>query len=354
MMNDTYLYTRSAEEARKRDELSLWRASHRENIACKEAIEEAVRHHFDGSRLANDCLNEVLRKFGCKRTAWVLANTLQQLEWDGRFSPRNKAWAKEFLLPSDKRHNLEFVVNSHPVVLDGVVDFYRKAYQALDLFGPDQCEPESRPSLNYEGRVLVLSPEALNEHHWSPRDQLWYALDGFGCSPTSLGQSIRCTCLGDGEMTRWNRADFLGVLKPEHLPDWARDRLRELTVETVPKLDRLAKERRLAEKIAAAWESYEKSLQDLSPQELIDRAKEIAAVRTCRDSLLREPELYSEEQLDLLLSLPDPLALLQDRQMEEQEMDSTEQISAAIRSLREAQRERQDLEPPDQSGMTMT
>lgn len=155
-------------------------------------------------------------------------------------------------------------------------------------------------------------------------------------------------------MARWNRADFLGVLKPEYLPDWAKDRLRELTVETVPKLDRLAKERRLAEKIAAAWESYEKSLQDLSPQELIDRAGEIAAVRTRRDSLLREPELYSEEQLDLLLSLPDPLAQLRDRQMEEQEMDSTEQISAAIRSLREAQRERQDLEPPDQGGMTMT
>ena len=58
--------------------------------------------------------------------------------------------------------------------------------------------------------------------------------------------------------------------------------------------------------------------------------------------------------MDLLLSLPDPLAQLQDRQMEEQEMDSTEQISAAIRSLREAQRERQDLELPDQGGMTMT
>lgn len=354
MMNDTYLYTRSAEEARKRAELSLWRASHRENIACKEAIEEAVRHHFDGSRLDNDCLNEVLRKFGCKRTAWVLANTLQQLEWDGRISPRNKAWAESFPIPWDKRHGLEFVVTSHPAILDGVVDQYRKTYQALGLFGSEQCEPNSYYSLDYEGKVLVLAPDVLKESCWTPQNQLWYAHDGFGCHPNAIGRSIRCTCLGDGEMARWNRADFLGVLKPEHLPDWARDRLRELTVETVPKFDRLAKERRLAEKITASWETYEKSLQDLSPQELIDRAREIAAVRTCRDSLLREPELYSEEQLDLLLSLPDPLALLRDHQMEEQEMDSTEQISAAIRSLREAQRERQDLEPPDQSGMTMT
>ena len=329
-MNETQLYPWSAEEARRRDELSLWRASHRENIACKEAIEEAVRRHFDGSHLDNDCLDGVLREFGCKRTAWVLANTLQQLEWDGRISPRNKAWAETFPIPWDKRHGLEFVVTSHPAILDGVVDQYRKTYQVLGLFGSEQCEPNSYSSLDYEGKVLVLAPDVLKESCWTPQNQLWYAHDGFGCHPNAIGRSIRCTCLGDGEMARWNRADFLGVLKPEHLPDWARDRLRELTVETVPKLDRVAMERR------------------------IDRAKEIAAVRTCRDSLLRESELYSEEQLDLLLSLPDPLALLRDRQMEEQEMDSTEQISAAIRSLREAQRERQDLEPPDQSGMTMT
>lgn len=34
-MNDTYLYPRSAEEARRRYELPLWRASHQANIACK-------------------------------------------------------------------------------------------------------------------------------------------------------------------------------------------------------------------------------------------------------------------------------------------------------------------------------
>ena len=164
-MNDVYLYPYSAEEARRRDELSLWRASHRENIACKEAIEEAVRQHFDGSRLDNDCLTEVFQEFGYKRTAWVLANTLQQLEWDGRFSPKNKAWAEQFSIPWDKQHGPEFVVTSHPAVLDGVVDQYRKIYQELGLFGPEQCEPNSYSSLDYEGKVLVLSPDILKESY---------------------------------------------------------------------------------------------------------------------------------------------------------------------------------------------
>ena len=41
-MNETHLYPYPADEARQRDELALWRASHRANIACKEAIEEAA------------------------------------------------------------------------------------------------------------------------------------------------------------------------------------------------------------------------------------------------------------------------------------------------------------------------
>ena len=56
-----------------------------------------------------------------------------------------------------------------------------------------------------------------------------YAHDGFGCSPHAIGRSVRCTCLGDGETTRWNRHEFIGVLDEKCLPDWAREKLMELT-----------------------------------------------------------------------------------------------------------------------------
>ena len=93
-MTDTYLYPYSAEEARRRNELSLWRASHQANIACKQAIEENIRQNFDGMHLDDDCLRPVLEEFGYKRTAWVLSNTLREKNWDGRFSLVNKAWSK--------------------------------------------------------------------------------------------------------------------------------------------------------------------------------------------------------------------------------------------------------------------
>jgi hypothetical protein len=60
-----------------------------------------------------------------------------------------------------------------------------------------------------------------------------YAHDGFGCSPHAIGRSIRCTCLGDGEHTRWNRSDFIGVLQENLLPEWAEEKLNELTGQNV-------------------------------------------------------------------------------------------------------------------------
>ena len=118
-MNKTYLYPYSSAEARERNELSLWRESHRANIACREAIEDAIRRSFDGMHLDKDCITPVLDEYGYKRTAWVLANTLHELKWDGRFSPANKQWAERRYIPQDERHNAAITVRSHPAVLDG-------------------------------------------------------------------------------------------------------------------------------------------------------------------------------------------------------------------------------------------
>lgn len=62
-----------------------------------------------------------------------------------------------------------------------------------------------------------------------------YAHDGFGCHPHAIGRSIRCTCLGDGEHTRWNRTDFIGVLKEEFLPEWAKEKLEQMTASEAEK-----------------------------------------------------------------------------------------------------------------------
>ena len=226
MLKDhAYLYLGSLSEARRYNELDRWRDSHRENIACKRAIEEAIRKGFDGMYLNVDCAQSVIDSFGFKRVGWVLANTLQQKKDDGRFSPRNKEWAAgTFIPPSDR--NYDFTVESHPAVLDGFVNLFRKAQEELHMFDRSQCDSLNGQEL--EGSVLVMSPYTLKESYWSPENQLWLATGGFGCSPSAAGRAVYATCLGDGEQTRWDRSDFIGILKEEHLPDWARENLSQI------------------------------------------------------------------------------------------------------------------------------
>jgi len=180
--------------------------------------------------LDKNCITPVLDEYGYKRTAWVLANTLHELKWDGRFGHANKQWVECACIPKDINHNSDFVVRSHPAVLDGFVTFYRKAVQALNLFGAEHCVGD-RAEQDFTGKVLVLSPEALQEQYWGQDYQLLYARSGFGCAPHSSGRAVFATCLSDGETARWNREDFIGVLDDKFLPEWAKPKLAELNAQ---------------------------------------------------------------------------------------------------------------------------
>ena len=229
--NHPYLYLSSQSEARENGELDKWRESHRHNIACKQAIEQSIREGFDGMCLEHDCARGVIETYGYKRVGWVLANTLQQKKDDGRFSRLNKEWAATtFIPPSDL--NYAFAVESHPAVLDGFVNQFRRALSELQMFDLSHCDPLTGQEL--EGKVLVMSPYTLKESHWTPENQLWLAIDGFGCSPTASGRAVYATCLGDGEETRWNREDFIGILREEHLPGWARENLEQIRQAEAP------------------------------------------------------------------------------------------------------------------------
>mgnify|MGYP000550243340 CR=1 FL=1 len=108
-----------------------------------------------------------------------------------------------------------------------IVQWDIEGRKALDLFGAEHCEPNSGEQ-DFTGRVLVLSPDTLRESCWQPENQLWLASGGFGCRPHARGRSVFCTCLGDGETTRWNRSEFVGIIRDECIPDWAAEKLAEL------------------------------------------------------------------------------------------------------------------------------
>ena len=223
-INHAYPY--SAKDAMKRGEIEKWRESFRENCACAGGIDILIRENFDGMHLKDGTVEKIVELYGYKRVEHILANTVQERRGDGRFRPDNRAWADSHFIPPDEIHNYCFAARSHSAILDGFISNYRTLVMDLGMFDQKQCEPDSS-ELDYTGKVLVLSPNTLKEEYWSPENQLWLAQSGFGCSPTARGRSILCTCLGDGEQTRWNRNDFIGVLKDEFLPDWAKESLKQ-------------------------------------------------------------------------------------------------------------------------------
>ena len=107
------------------------------NLDCKKAVEDAIRENFDGMHLAHDAAEEVLEEYGAERMVFILANTLQHLEHDGRFSIGNKAWAKGYEIPENINRgmdmNADYVVSSHPAVLDGFIGLARDGIQEQEL-----------------------------------------------------------------------------------------------------------------------------------------------------------------------------------------------------------------------------
>lgn len=83
-----YLYLNSLREAKRYDEVPKWRESHKLNVACKDAIEEAIRNAEYTSQVAKEnCYlcsenpeSELSRYFGHKNLGIVNVNTFDVVE----------------------------------------------------------------------------------------------------------------------------------------------------------------------------------------------------------------------------------------------------------------------------------
>lgn len=226
-MSIELLYKHSRADAVEMDVLEKWQRSYRLNCDCKEAIEAAIREHFDGMHLDSKCVNEVFSEYGYDRTMWVLAATIRCKDYDGRFSNSNKKWAKGIITTDISTDEMRrYAVDSHPAVLDGFTTEARKQYKALGLLDNKKCLSDDK---EYAEKLLILKPTALIDEFRKPYFQYFYAQSGFGCYPDKLGGKVFGKFLADSEDCCFHRSDFLGVADTEQLPQWAQKRLEQLT-----------------------------------------------------------------------------------------------------------------------------
>ena len=186
-MDKTPVYKESFQYAYQHGEQEQHLSSNRANIACKEAIEQAIASHYYDNRFnAEAAVRDVVKQFGFERMFYVLANTVQTQGGDGRVSRANKDWAQTIPVAFENgRRDMSFLITrSHPGLLDMFVskarhehllrqplkaaDIKAEATYILERFQAAQ-EPNSPNGTHY---MVQVSPDFLARAGTKDTDRL--------------------------------------------------------------------------------------------------------------------------------------------------------------------------------------
>lgn len=142
------LYLHNADYARQNGELEQYRASFQANVACRDAIDAAIREHYQDNQLGTEAVSQVVEQFGMERTLHVLAATARHKEWDGRISHENKVWAFSMPDPDPSDRSVYYVVHqSHP----GLVSNFMK-------WAREMKHEQQRPSVKEQLKAARVAP----------------------------------------------------------------------------------------------------------------------------------------------------------------------------------------------------
>ena len=171
------VYKGTLAQAMEERDVDAYLDSRKLNIDCKKAIEEAIALKFDGLHLEEDAATQVLEQFGEERMTFVMANTLRELSYDGRFSRQNKDWAEHIEIPENinqgKNLNQDYVIESHPAVLDGFIDMARAEIRMQKI---EQALGEAEVTITEDTRGFEADGHAGT---WHTVDERAYAGEKF-------------------------------------------------------------------------------------------------------------------------------------------------------------------------------
>lgn len=100
--------------------------------------------------------------------------------------------------------------------------------EIVHLFG-SRVANEAELSKDINGKIIAIDPKVLKPEFQRADRQLYYVTGGFGASANSRGSAVFCTNLHTGKSTRYERMDVMGEIKPERLPEWAKEKAQELS-----------------------------------------------------------------------------------------------------------------------------
>ena len=148
---DVPVYRETANYAYEAGELDAYRASYDANIACADAIEQAISENYADNRLATRVAAEtVLEQFSEERVQYVLANTVQHSLHDGRYHSENKDWAGKISVCEENSESF-IIGQAHP----GLVNLFINQFK--DLL-PEEVQ-EHHETISTPASDMAASPK---------------------------------------------------------------------------------------------------------------------------------------------------------------------------------------------------
>lgn len=97
----------------------------------------------------------------------------------------------------------------------------------ISVITESDCIPDHY-SKDINGKIIAIDPKVLKPEFQRADRQLYYVTGGLGASANSRGSAVFCTNLHTGKSTRYERMDVMGEVKPECMPEWAKEKAQEL------------------------------------------------------------------------------------------------------------------------------
>ena len=149
------IYRETANYAYEAGELESYRASLAANVECRRAIEAAISSNYGDNRLdADAAVKSVLEQFSPERVRYVLANTIQQKDFDGRIPQPLKEWAKSIdVCPENASRFL--VDKPNPGLTALFVDAFRQQTEPQKEVMPEKTEKRDPEVVAWENDEIT-------------------------------------------------------------------------------------------------------------------------------------------------------------------------------------------------------
>lgn len=144
------LYMQPWDYACLNNERNQYTSSLLETQKCRDDIQRDVREHYDGMHIPVERVVNYVNDYRYDRVMVVLANYIQQHDYDGRISKENVEWARQISVPDAKRLSESIMLYLDAGLVNSITNEVRHLYVQEQSVNLDNTETAPSEDEEYD------------------------------------------------------------------------------------------------------------------------------------------------------------------------------------------------------------